>query len=103
MLPHVSTAAGTSASNFPPDASFSYVITCLALGGIEFETHVGKACGPGSGEHLHSREAQRKRKPQMRQRQSSQGNGCALPRKRFSGISLLDMTSATLWSQMRPE
>lgn len=96
MLPQVSTASGTSTYNFPPDASFSYVISCLALGAIEFETHVGKACGPGSGEHLHSREAQKKRKPQMRQKQSSQGNGCALPGKSFSRVSLLDMTSATL-------
>ena len=37
-------------------------LPCLALGDTELETHVGKARGPGSGEHLDSREAQRKRK-----------------------------------------
>ena len=60
-------------------------LPCLALGDTELEAHVGKACGPGSGEHLDSEEAQRKGKPQMR-RTGQSGNGCALPRKRFSRI-----------------
>lgn len=57
------------------------------LGGIEFATCVGKPCGAGSGYYLHSRDLQRKRKPQMReteQRGGWDGGGHALPRKRFS-------------------
>ena len=58
-------------------------LPCLALGDTELETHVGKARGPGSGEHLDSREAQRKRKLQMRPDRAARGTGVLCQGKSF--------------------
>ena len=59
-------------------------LPCLALGDTELEAHVGKACGPGSGTPgLEGGTEEEKATDEAGW--GSQGDGHALPRKKFSG------------------
>ena len=60
-------------------------LPCLALGDTELEAHVGKACGPGSGTPgLEGGTEEEKATDEAGW--GSQGDGHALPRKKFSRI-----------------